>query len=68
MSDREISRGAVSFLRKPHKKAIHPHAPGDLRQVGVKSFALSRRSVAKRRAEINKTFSKGLIKSLVRKK
>lgn len=68
MSDREIARGTVTFLRKARMKGLQRRAPGDLKQIGVKSFTITRRSVARRHADTSKTFSKGLVKSLVRKK
>jgi hypothetical protein len=68
MNDREIAHGTVSFLRKPRKRVFQPRAAGDFKQTGVKSFTLTRRSVSRRRPDTSKTFSKGLVKSLVRKK
>ena len=68
MSDREIAHGTVSFLRRVRRKGIQRRAQGDLKQIGIKSFTISRRSLSRRRADTSKTFSKGLVKSLVRKK
>ncbi len=67
MTDREIMRGNVSFLRKTRKvKADNPAA---IRMSGLKSFSYQKKGFDERQVQlVNKTFSKGLVKSLLRKK
>ena len=67
MSDKEILQGNVSFLRKQRK--LKPDNPGALKMSGLKSFSYQKKGFDERQVQlVNKTFNKGLVKSLLRKK
>lgn len=67
MSDMEIRRGNVSFLRKPKK--LRPVDGTAIRRSNLKSFSLRKGALEGRKAEVlSKTFSKGLVKSLLHRK
>jgi hypothetical protein len=68
MSDHEIKAGNISILRRTRKvKQANPRA---IRAAGLKSFTLNRKSSEERKTQPawSKTFSKGLVKSLIHKK
>jgi len=66
MSDHEIMRGNVSFLRKPRKLKQGGDA---IKNRGLKSFAYRKGTQDMRKAqEWSKTFSKGMARSLLNKK
>ncbi len=67
MDDKEIMGGRVSFLRRPRK--LKQHDPNAIRMAGLKSFAYQKRTINDRKQPAySKTFSKGLVKSLLHKK
>ena len=67
MDDVEIMKGNVSFLR--HPKKLRRDNPEGIRTLGLKSFSYRRGGFDDRQVQlVNKTFSKGLVKSLLKKK
>ena len=68
MSDKEIRAGNVSILRKARK--VKHTSPDKIRTSGLRSFAFQKKpnEIRKEQPVWSKTFSKGLVKSLIRKK